>query len=296
MRVFVTGATGFVGSAVVSELISRGHEVLGLARSAESADKLSKAGAAVQRGTLEDLASLREGAENADAVIHTGFNHDFSRFAQSCIEDRAAIEAIGDVLHGSTRKFLVTSGTAGLAYGRIATETDKAPAFSESYPRQSEAAATALAERGVHASIVRLPPSVHGEGDHGFVKFLIGIAQAKGVSGYVGDGANLWPAAHRLDVARLYCLALGHDHQGPFHAVAEEGLPVRLIAEKLGSRMGLPVVSIDPSNAPEHFGWFCGFAGADMGASSEWTRQVLDWMPEGPDLITDMDLDSYYAS
>jgi nucleoside-diphosphate-sugar epimerase len=295
MRVFVTGATGFVGSAVVAELINAGHTVLGLARSEQSAAKLRSAGADVHLGSLNDLESLRRGAGSADAVIHTGFNHDFTRFGEACIEDGLAIEAMGEALVGSGGKLIVTSGTAGLANGRLATEEDAAPQVSEHYPRRSEAAAAEVGKRGVPVSVVRLPPSVHGDGDHGFISFLVNFARAKGVSAYVGDGANQWPASHRADVARLFRLVLEQsEHTGPFHAIAEEGVPVRAFAEKVGEHLSLPVSSITPEQAEAHFEWFAFFVGANMAASSERTRRQLGWKPTGPGVVADLDLPSYY--
>lgn len=292
MRVFVTGATGWVGSAVVEELVSAGHQVTGLARSAEKAATLAAAGAEIVSGTLDDLDILRGGAAAADGVIHTAFNHDFSRFAENARQDQLAIETLGSALMGSDRPLLVTSGFALLAPGRVATEADL-PASHPSYPRRSEAAAIALAARGVRAASIRLAPSVHGTGDHGFIPFLIGLAREKGVSAYIGDGANRWPGVHRLDAARLYRLALEQGAtEAAYHATGDEGVAFRDIAAVIGRRLGVPV----ESRTPEHFGWFADFAGADIPASSARTRSLLGWEPTGPDLLSDIDQPGYYAA
>ncbi|HLG49974.1 MAG TPA: SDR family oxidoreductase [Reyranella sp.] len=289
MRVFVTGASGWVGSAVVQELLSAGHTVIGLVRSDEAAAKLAAAGAEVLRGSMEDLDSLKTGAARADGVIHTAFNHDFSKFAANAALDRGAIEAIGSVLEGSKRPLLVTSGFARRAAGRIATEDDPAPPVSDSYPRASEQAAMALAERGVHASIVRLAPSVHGRGDHGFVPRLVALAREKGQAAYIDDGQNRWPGVHRLDAARLYRLALERGTRGErYHAAAEEGVPFKDIAGAIGKGLGLPVVAKTGDAISDHFGWFAGFAAMDMAASSDRTRKTLDWTPTHPGLLDDI--------
>jgi nucleoside-diphosphate-sugar epimerase len=279
----------------VQDLIGAGHHVLGLARSDKGAGTLRAAGAEIHRGSLADLDSLRSGADQSDAVIHTAFNHDFSKFAENCAEDERAIEAIGAVLEGSKRPLLVSSGVALLAPGRTATEEDVPPKPAR-FPRKSEEATAALVKRGVRASTIRLAPSVHGHGDHGFVPTLIGIARQKGVSAFIGEGRNRWPAVHRLDAARVYRLALERGAEaGHFHAVAEEGVPFREIAEVIGRRLNIPVVSKSPEEAAEHFGWFVMFAAIDAPTSSARTRARLKWAPEQPGLIADIDHSAYFA-
>lgn len=289
MRVFVTGATGFVGTAIVQELISAGHQVLGLARSEASAEKLQKAGAEVQSGDLEDLDSLRTGAAAADAVIHAGFIHDFTRFAEVCAVDKTAIETMGHVLAGSERPLIVTSGSALVSPGKLATE-DINPPVNPAWPRASEQAADIVAALGVRVATIRLSPSVHGLDDHhGFIPIMVNIAKEKGVSAYVGGGLNRWNAVHRLDAAHLYRLALEKGASDVrFHACAEEAIKVKSIAEAIGQQLNLPVVSITPEKANDHFGWFAQMASIDCPASSEWTREQLDWHPQQPTLLTDI--------
>ncbi|AHF78121.1 Putative NAD-dependent epimerase\dehydratase [Sodalis praecaptivus] len=287
MHVFVTGASGWVGSAVVQELIGAGHRVTGQVRSDEKAATLTATGAQALRATLDDLDALHEAAAAADAVIHTAFNHDFSRFVASCEQDRLAIETLGSALAGTDRPLLVTTGLSGLPRG--ATEYDRPNPVA---PRKSEAAARALADRGVHAAVVRLASSVHGLGDHGFVAILTRLAREKGISAWLDNGQNCWSGVHRLDAARVYRLALEQGVTEPvYHAVADEEVPFRLIAAAVGRRLGLPA----GSREREHFGWFAGMAGTDMAASSARTRALLGWKPTGPSLLTELDDPDYYA-
>lgn len=288
MRVFVTGATGFIGSAIVKELRDAGHQVLGMARSDAGAQALIAAGALVRRGDLEDLESLRSGAAASDAVIHTAFRHDWTRFAESCELDKRAIEVIGGALQGSSRPLIVTGGLAVITQGRLATEGDPPVPVSSSYPRASEATAAALLERGVSTAVVRLP-QVHDTVKQGLVSYLIAVARQKGVSAYVGDGQNHWAAVHRLDAARLYRLALEKHKTGArYHAVAEEGVRLVDIATAIGQGLNVPVRSLSPEQAHEHFGFLGLFAGMDLQGSSTKTRQQLGWSPAEPGLIADL--------
>jgi nucleoside-diphosphate-sugar epimerase len=295
MRVFVTGATGFIGSAVVQELILAGHRVLGLARSEAGAQALVVAGAEVHRGDLDDLESLRRGAAASDGVIHLAFNHDFSKFAANCEADRQVIEAIGSVLAGSERHLIVTSGTgiANTVPGQPARE-ENATVTSAMVPRAaSEEAAASVAARGVNVSVVRLP-QVHDTVKQGLVTYLVQLAREKGVSAYVGDGLNRWPAAHVLDTARLYRLAFEKQAAGArYHAVAEEGVSLRDIAEVVGRGLNVPIVSLSPEEAAAHFGWLGMFAGRDLPASSAQTQERLGWHPTGPGMIADLERMNY---
>ena len=293
MRVFVTGASGFIGSAVAAELIGAGHQVLGLARSAASAETLTASGVEAHRGALDDIASLREGAATADGVIHLAYNHDFSDYAGAAETDRRAIEALGEALSGSDRPLIVAAGLAGAPPGRVMTEADD---LDPGMPRLSEATALALPERGVRASVVRLPPTVHGEGDHGFVPRLIEIARDKGVSAYPGDGSNRWPAVHRLDAAIVFRQVLETAPVGArLHAVDEEGIPTREIANVIGTHLKLPVHSVPVDQAFDHFGWLGAFFSMDIAASSALTRSQLDWKPTGPPLLDDLNAGHYFA-
>ena len=291
MRVFVTGATGFIGSAVVKELIAAGHQVLGLCRSDEKAAALVVAGAEVHRGSLEDVDSIKEGAARSDGVIHLAFNHDFSKFVANCEDDRRVINALGSVLAGSGRPLIVTSGIgmANTVPGQPATE-DGAVISSDVIPRAaSEEAAASVAAEGVNVSVVRLP-QVHDTVKQGLVTYAIAIAREKGVCAYVGDGQNRWPAAHVLDTARLYRLAIERAEPGAkYHAVAEEGVPVRDMAEVIGRRLKMPVKSIVPEEAQAYFGWLAMFAGHDAPASSERTRKKLGWQPTEPGILADLE-------
>src|ERR1700739_757429 len=294
MRIFITGATGFIGSAIVEELIEAGYEGLGLARSDRGAASLARAGAKVHRGSLEDLESLRSGAAASDGVIHPAFIHDFNNYGPAVEADRRAIETIGTALQRAGRPTIVTSGLALLAPGRLATEED---APSPDFPRKSEQTAMEFASRGVRASVVRLPFSVHGDGDHGFVPRLIQIAREKGISAYIGDGLNCWPALHRLDAARLYRLGLAEGSTGArYHGIGDEGVPTREIAEVIGRRLDVPVVSKSQDQAGENFGWIGMFFGMGVLVSSSLTTERLGWRPTHVGLIDDLEDWCYFKT
>ena len=305
MRVFVTGASGWIGSAVVRELLAHGHSVVGLARSEASAAAVEQAGAEVVRGGIDDLDVLRDAAAGSDGVIHLAFKHDIAfsgDYAGAATSDSAAIETLGWALEGTGRPFFIASGVLGLtAPGQVATETDghdiDPSAVGPAARALNAELALSFAERGVRSGTVRLAPTVHGEGDEGFMASIVGVAKEKGVSAYVGDGSNRWPAVHRSDAARLYRLALEHAPAGStLHAVAEEGVSFRDIAEAIGRRLDVPFTSIDPADAAAHFGWLGGFIGLDSLASSAATRELLGWQPTGPSLIEDLDAGHYTRS
>ena len=295
MRVFVTGASGWIGSAVVPELLAAGHHVVGLARSDDAAAAVTAAGAQARRGSLDDLESLRAGAEDSDGVIHLAFKHDFSDYAGAGRTERAAVETLGTALEGTDRPFLFASGVALIAPGRVATERDPAPMSGPDSPRGgSEELALGYARRGVRPVSLRFAPTVHGAGDHGFVSTLVEVAREKGASGYVGDGSNRWPAVHRSDAARLVRLALEKAPAGSVvHAVDEEGVPARTIADAIGGQLGVPVVPVAPEAAAEHFGWIGAFFALDAPATSALTRELLGWTPTHPGLIEDLQAGQY---
>jgi nucleoside-diphosphate-sugar epimerase len=297
MRIFVTGASGWIGSAVVPELLAAGHTVVGLARSDASAAALTAAGASVQRGSLEDLESLRDGAAGSDGVIHLAYIHDFSQFAESAGVDLQAITTFGEALAGTGKPLVIAGGTAALSPGRVSNETDT---VAEGHPLRaravSEEAALALAARGVRSSAVRLAPTVHGDGDHGFMASVIAAARTSGVSGYLGDGSNRWPAVHRLDAAQLFRLAVEKAPAGTvLHGIAEQGVPLREIAEVIGRHLELPVVSLSPEQGAENFGWLAGLLSADIPSSSPRTQELLGWKPVHPGLLEDLEMGHYFS-
>jgi len=298
MRVFVTGATGWIGSAVVTELLDAGHDVVGLARSDQGAAAVAATGAEVLRGSLDDLDVLGSGAAAADGVIHTAYIHDFSQMEHAAQADLGAIETLAGALEGSDRPLVVTTGTALIKPGSVVTEEDSPDPAAGAHPRiTTELAVKALAAEGRHVSVVRPGASVHGEGDHGFVPVLIDVARRTGVSGYVGDGSNRWPAVHRFDAAHLYRLALEQAPVGGvFHAIGDEGVPTRDIAELIGRHLDIPAVSIAPENAAEHFGWIGMFFALDAPASSALTQQRLGWTPTRPGLLEDLDQGHYFQA
>ena len=295
MHVFVTGATGFIGSAVVRELIGAGHDVTGLARNDAAEDKLREQGAAAHRGSLEDTDSLVAGALASDGVIHMAYIHDFSKFAANAATDGRAVSAMTAALEGSGKPFVLTSGTALLPPGRVGTEADEAPAEGAAGGR-AKSEGILLAARGIRGCIMRLPPSVHGAGDHGFVPAMIDMARKAGAAAYVGDGANRWPSVHRLDAAKLFRLALEGAEPGTrLHAVAEEGIAMREIAETIGTGLGLPVRAITPEEATAHFGWAVNFAQIDNPTSGAATRERFGWQPQEPGLLADMRGSGYFS-
>ena len=294
MRYFVTGASGWIGSSLVPKLLENGHHVVGLARSEESAAALGKAGAEAHPGSLDDLDSLRAGADKSDGVVHLAFKHDFSQYSDALTADLRALEAMGEVLAGSDRPLVIASGMGGMRQGDLLTEEDP---FVDGFPRAATALATlALADRGVRSSVVRLAPTVHGKGDSGFIPTLIHAARTKGASGYIGEGDHRWTAVHRDDAARLFQLALEDGPAGSiFHAAGDEGVPTRAIAENIGAHLGVPVVSITSDQAAEYFGFVGMIFGLDLGASSRLTQEWLGWKPEGPGLLADLDLGHYFV-
>ena len=296
MKIFVTGATGYIGSAIVQELLGAGHQVIGLARSEAAAQKLSAAGIGAHIGALDDFDSLRRGAAASDGVIHTAYNHDFSAYATAGETDRQAVEALGSALVGSDRPFVITSGITVLTPGRLATETDATDLNAPSAPRiPSEKIMESLASQGVRTSVVRLPPSVHGIGDYAFIPTLIGIARQKGVSAYIGDGMNRWCAVHRLDAAKLFQLAVEKGTAGAsYHGVGDEGVFVRDIATLIGQHLNLPVVAKSAEESTDHFGWIGEFLSVDCPASSALTQQQLGWTPTQPTLLADLDQGHYF--
>ncbi|MEU8033950.1 SDR family oxidoreductase [Streptomyces sp. NPDC049099] len=302
MRIFVTGASGWIGSAVVPELIEAGHQVVGLARSDASAAALTAAGAEVVRGTVEDLGVLQDAAAASDGVIHLAFQHDIAfsgDFRGAAEADRRAVDAFGEALAGTGRPFVLASGMAGLAPGRVATERDM-PAFDGSPVTIRAVTAQEVlgfAARGIRSSVVRLSPTCHGEGDNGFMAMLVALAREKGVSGYIGDGANRWPAVHRLDAAHLFRLAVERAPAGSvWHGAAEEGVTIRAVAEVIGRHLDVPVASLAPEAAAEHFTWLAGFLGFDVPVSSTLTRELLDWEPTQPGLLADLDKGHYFQA
>jgi nucleoside-diphosphate-sugar epimerase len=292
MRVFVTGASGWIGSAVTAELIAAGHQVVGLARSDASAEAISAAGAEVQRGDFADLDSLRAGAEGADGVIHTAFIHDFTAHEDAAAVDFEAVKLFGDLLEGTDRPLVIASGILGAA----SVETDRPdPATSWSPRLQTEATLLGYSERGIRSSAVRLAPTVHGDGDYGFMSVLVGIDREKGSAGYIGDGATRWPAVHRLDAAHLFRLALEDAPAGSvLHAIDDEGIPQREIAEVIGRHLDVPLLSVAPEDAVDHFGWLGRFLSIDSVASSTITRELLGWKPTHPGLIEDLEAGHYF--